>query len=113
MPATEKTWRNMHVLHVTFCVVAVMLLVATVFMLSADHNRPWKKYQRKFRELETWSAAAQVDSENSLAFRDKTIELEASLAEVRRADLDSVLLGKFFVEAEVVKEDKKLEVSGL
>ena len=107
MPATEKTWRNMHVLHVTFCVVAVMLLVATVFMLSADHNRPWKKYQRKFRELETWSAAAQVDSENSLAFRNKTIELEASLAEVRRADFDSVLLGKFFVEAETVKEDKE------
>ena len=32
-----------------------------------------EKYQRKFREPETWSAAAQVDSENSLAFRNKQL----------------------------------------
>ncbi len=92
MPATEKTWWNMQVLHITFCVLAVMLLVATVVMLAADHNRPWKKYQRTFRALETWSAAAQVDSEDSLAFQAKSTELEASLAEVRRADLDPALV---------------------
>ena len=71
MPATEKTWWNMQILHITFCVLAVMLLVATVVMLAADHNRPWKKYQRKFRALETWSAAAQVDSEDSLVDESK------------------------------------------
>ena len=105
MPATEKTWWNMQVLHITFCVLAVMLLVATVVMLAADHNRPWKKYQRKFRALETWSAAAQVDSEDSLAFQAKSTELEASLAEVRRADLDPALVSDFFERAETVKED--------
>ena len=95
----------MQILHITFCVLAVMLLVATVVMLAADHNRPWKKYQRKFRALETWSAAAQVDSEDSLAFQAKSTELEASLAEVRRADLDPALVSDFFERAETVKED--------
>ncbi len=105
MPATEKTWWNMQVLHITFCVLAVMLLVATVVMLAADHNRPWKKYQRTFRALETWSAAAQVDSEDSLAFQAKSTELEASLAEVRRADLDPALVTEFLERAGTVKED--------
>ncbi|HAO73090.1 MAG TPA: hypothetical protein DCR06_10860, partial [Planctomycetaceae bacterium] len=82
-----------------------MLLVATVVMLAADHNRPWKKYQRTFRALETWSAAAQVDSEDSLAFQAKSTELEASLAEVRRADLDPALVTEFLERAGTVKED--------
>ena len=105
MPATEKTWWNMHVLHITFCVLAVMLLIATVVMLAVDHNRPWKKYQRTFRALETWSASAQVDSEDSSAFKAKSIELEASLAEVRRADLDPALVTEFLDQAGTVKED--------
>ena len=105
MPATEKTWWNMPVLHITFCVSAVILLIATVVMLSADHNRPWKKYQRTFRALETWSASAQVDSEDSLAFQAKSTELEASLAEVRRADLDPALVTEFLDQAGAVKED--------
>ena len=54
MPATEQTWRSLKLLHVVFAVSAVVLLVATVMMLAADHNRPWKKYQREFRGLETW-----------------------------------------------------------
>ena len=81
MPATEQTWWDMKVLHISFCVVAVVLLIATVVMLSVDHNRPWKKYQRTFRALETWSASANVSAENSRAFAAQTGELEASLAE--------------------------------
>ena len=65
MPATEQTWRNLKVLHVVFAVTSVLLLVSTVVMLAVDHNRPWKKYQREFRALETWSAAAQVDEQDS------------------------------------------------
>ncbi|MCP4481033.1 MAG: hypothetical protein GY818_23405, partial [Planctomycetaceae bacterium] len=105
MPATEQTWRDLKVLHVVFGVVAIVLLVATVVMLSLDHNRPWKKYQRTFRELETWSASAKVDAENSRAFAAKTAELEESLADVRRADLEPSLVSEFLMQVETVKED--------
>ncbi|MBT6919798.1 MAG: PDZ domain-containing protein, partial [Planctomycetaceae bacterium] len=110
MPATEQTWRDMKVLHIVFSVVAVVLLIATVVMLSVDHNRPWKKYQRTFRALETWSASANVSAENSRAFAAQTGELEASLAEVRRADLDPSLVMKFLDQAETVKEDAEASV---
>ena len=105
MPATEQTWWDMKVLHISFCVVAIVLFIATLVMLTADHNRPWKKYQRTFRALETWSASADVDAEDSRAFAAQTAELESSLAEVRRADLEPSLVTKFLVQAETVKED--------
>ena len=105
MPATEQTWRDLKVLHVVFGVSALGLLVATVAMLVADHNRPWKKYQREFRELETWTAAARVSEEESRAFTEKSKELEAVLAETRRADLPAVVTEAFFTEAATVAED--------
>ena len=105
MPATEQTWRDLKVLHVVFGVSAIILLVATVTMLTVDHNRPWKKYQRTFRALETWSAAARVDAENSRAFAEKTTELEAALGQVRRADLDPQLVGQFLAQVESVPAD--------
>lgn len=105
MPATEQTWRDMKILHVVFGVVALILLLATVIMLTVDHNRPWKKYQRTFRALETWTAAARVDAEDTRAFAEKASELEAAVAAVRRADLDPELLGAFLAEAEAVPED--------
>ena len=105
MPATEQTWRDMKILHVVFGVVALILLLATVVMLTVDHNRPWKKYQRTFRALETWSAGARFDAEDTRAFAEKTAELEMALATVRRADLDPELVGAFLAEAETVPED--------
>jgi cytochrome c2 len=105
MPATEQTWRNLKLLHVVFAVSAVVLLVATVLLLTADHNRPWKKYAREFRELETWSAAARVDEQDSKAYEARRLELEEALATVRRADLDRNLATAFVTEVRTVAED--------
>ena len=46
MPATEKTWRDIKKLHVTFAVSGVILLIATLWMFAADHGREWKNTQR-------------------------------------------------------------------
>jgi len=105
MPATEQTWRNLKGLHVVFAITAIVLLVATIVMLAADHNRPWKKYQRGFRDLETWSAAARVDEEASSAFREKTQELEGVLADARRADLDPAVVESFLSAVREANED--------
>jgi hypothetical protein len=105
MPATEQTWRNLKLLHVVFAVSAVVLLLATVLLLTADHNRPWKKYAREFRDLETWSAAARIDEQDSKAYEAQRLELEEALATTRREDLDRGLAAAFVAEVRTVAED--------
>ena len=105
MPATEQTWRNLKILHVVFGVAALMLLLATVVMLAVDHNRPWKKYQREFRALETWSAAARVDEQDSRSFAEQSQQLDAALGEARRADLDPALVKAFLDQVRTVSAD--------
>ncbi len=92
-------------LHVVFGVVAILLLLATVMMLVSDHNRPWKKYQREFRALETWSAAARVDEQDSRSFEQQSQQLEAALADARRADLDPALAEAFLTQVRTVPAD--------
>ena len=105
MPATEQTWRNLKVLHVVFGVVAILLLLATILMLVSDHNRPWKKYQREFRALETWSAAARIDEQDSRSFEEQSRQLDVALAEARRADLDPALTEAFLAQVRTVPAD--------
>ena len=52
MPATEQTWRNQRGLHRVFMISGVCLLGATLWMLAADHNREWKRYQDQARNVE-------------------------------------------------------------
>ena len=105
MPATEQTWRNLKVLHVVFGVTSILLLLATVLMLTSDHNRPWKKYQREFRALETWTAGARIDEQESRSFERKSKELDDVLAEARRADLDPAVTAALLAQIRTVPED--------
>ena len=105
MPATEQTWRNLKILHVVFAVAALLLLLSTVLMLTADHNRPWKQYARGFRNLETWSAAARVQEQESTSYAARAAELEAALAEARRAVLDPAATARFLETVKSVPAD--------
>ena len=105
MPATEQTWRDLKILHVVFALTAIALLVATVAMLAADHDRPWKQYARGFRDLETWSAAARIEQQDLAGYRTRGTELSGTLAEVRRAPLDPKLAEAFVAAARQVPED--------
>ena len=51
-------------LHIVFGVSGVAMLVTTVWMLAADHNREWKPVQRKFREIETWYTQAKITDQD-------------------------------------------------
>src|SRR5947209_16414027 len=53
MPATEETYRSQRALHVVFAISSIGLLLATVWMIMADHLRPWKTVQREFQDVET------------------------------------------------------------
>jgi hypothetical protein len=105
MPATEQTWWNLRLLHVVFAATAVALLAATVFVLTGDHNRPWKQYAREFRELETWNAQARIDEQDSKSYEARRDELEAALGDARRADLDGDVARAFITQVRTVTED--------
>jgi hypothetical protein len=83
MPATEQTWRDLKAVHVIFGVTSVGMLIATIWMLAADHTREWKGYQRKFRDIETWVADARVVEEQTNEYANEHEALVAALSEAR------------------------------
>ncbi|MDK1046332.1 MAG: hypothetical protein QGM45_11690, partial [Anaerolineales bacterium] len=79
MPATEKTWYNQSLLHTIFAVSSLLLLCATFLLFKADHDRPWKGYQRQFRSMEQRLAAMQQLEFDTAAFKERHDELIANL----------------------------------
>jgi len=60
------------------------LLAATVWMMINDWNRPWKAYQREFREIEL----SKVRAEEELLTREGALEAESRLqAKVNEAEI--------------------------
>jgi mono/diheme cytochrome c family protein len=99
MPATEQTWRDSKLLHIVFGVSGVAMLITTVWMLAADHNREWKPVQRKFREIETWYTQAKINDQDDSAFQEKTAELEKAVAETEAAPPAEGIVTSFLDEA--------------
>lgn len=95
MPANEQTWRNTRLLHVVFGVSAVAMLVSTIWMLVADHEREWKQYQRTFRKVAVWQADAREAQERSDEFVRQQEELEEALTEARATVPDRSLIDVF------------------
>ncbi len=52
MPATEETYRSRTALHVVFAISSVAMTLSIVWMIMADHLRPWKEVQREFHHIE-------------------------------------------------------------
>lgn len=53
MPATEETYRKQSSLHIVFAVSSIVMALVIVWMILADHLRPWKTVQRDFQKIET------------------------------------------------------------
>ena len=83
MPATEQTWRDLKLMHVVFGVSSVAMLLTTVWMLAADHHRAWKDYQRKFRDIETWSADARLGEQQTADYEQTEKDLQAKLKAIQ------------------------------
>jgi len=66
MPSPNDTFFNMKRLHAVFAVASLAMLVATVWMVAADHRRAWKQYQRTFRDrVEPWTTEAALRERES------------------------------------------------
>ncbi|HWA99079.1 MAG TPA: hypothetical protein VG713_11330 [Pirellulales bacterium] len=97
MPATEQTWRNLKAMHVVFGLSAIAMLVTTVWMLAADHNREWKDYQRKFQDVETWTAESRIREQKTGEFEKEDQALDDAL-QAERAKAPNPDLVALFVE---------------
>jgi cytochrome c551/c552 len=63
MPASEQTYRPARTLHIVFAVTSVAMTATIVWMILADHLRPWKQVQREFQQIETAKLSAQRERE--------------------------------------------------
>ena len=96
MPATEETYRRQPTLHLVFAISSIAMLLSTVWMVMADHLRPWKQVQREFQlvEREKLEAAEKEKLEEQKTKYQKQIdEIDAKIqaaeadAETRARDL--------------------------
>jgi mono/diheme cytochrome c family protein len=52
MPASEETYRSQPTLHIVFALSSIAMMLSVVWMIAADHLRPWKQVQREFHRVE-------------------------------------------------------------
>jgi mono/diheme cytochrome c family protein len=97
MAASDQTYRNQRWLHIVFAVTSVAMLGTTVWMFWDDYNRPFKREQRVFREVEEElakrailaSAPTEEQRKNVLKAEEDVAHARAVLKDVRaKADTD-------------------------
>ncbi len=54
-------------MHVIFGMSALVMLVATIWMLAKDHNREWRARQLANRNKESWTAAAMLKQQSAVS----------------------------------------------
>ena len=83
MRATEKTYYNIKRLHLVFAAASLALLAVTVWMVAADHYRPWKEYQRTFRDrVQPWMTEARIEPNQTVTASLKRLNLAFELFDV-------------------------------
>ena len=95
MPATDKTRYNIKLLHVIFAVSGLILLISTLWMLKADHQREWKQYQRKARSIDLRMTDWRQLQQQTEAISNARQQIEKKLAAVRDVPKDPALLAQF------------------
>ncbi len=87
MPATEETYRNQTTLHAVFAVSSVAMLLSVVWMIMADHLRPWKEVQREFQKIEEAklkATEAEKLKDQKARYQKQINELDAKIAAARQ-----------------------------
>src|SRR5262245_49042552 len=102
MPANEQTWRDQKKMHIFFAVSALIMGIATIWMMAADHMREWKDWQLKDRKKDAWMLSSQRDSlAAQYDAKSKTLK-----GDIRKLDSDAIpseIVSKF--ESRVATED--------
>ena len=105
MPASEQTWYNQKLLHVIFAVAAVVMAIATIWLVAKDQNREWKDVQLTDRKKDAWMLQSRRDF---LAdrYQAKTDEYKSRLRTAQTQPIDDAPINEFKI-AKVI-EDRRL-----
>jgi len=81
MRSSDRTHYNLRRLHVVFAGSSLALVVATAWMIWADHDRPWKPYQRTYRQrIEPWWTERRLEAARRDARHAEAEQWAAALA---------------------------------
>ena len=89
MPATEETYRSQPRLHLIFALSSIGMLLTSVWMIMADHLRPWKQVQRQFQQVETAKLEASRQEKLNEQKRKHQAEIQAIDQEIARAEAEA------------------------
>lgn len=96
MPASEQTYYNKPTLHAVFAVSSVAMTLSIVWMIAADHFRPWKEVQRKFQTVER----AKLNAAEGKALEEQRTQYQSQIDEIDAA----------LKKAEETKEERYREI---
>jgi len=116
MPASEEPYRRQPTLHLVFAISSIAMLLSTVWMVMADHLRPWKEVQREFQsvEREKLEAAEKEKLEEQRAkYQQQIAQIDAKIqaadadAEKRASDLRTIANELRLLEGRTEKIDTR------
>jgi cbb3-type cytochrome oxidase cytochrome c subunit len=107
MPATEETYRPQPILHIIFAISSIAMLLATIWMVMADHFRPWKQVQREFQAIER----EKLESAKQDKLKEQQQKYEIQLQEIERK-IEEAKAGAGTRAAEISQLDKELDKLG-
>jgi len=118
MAASDQTYRNQKTLHHVFAWSSVAMLVTTGWMFWDDYNRPFKKEQRVFRDVEEelakramLAAAPSADQRQAVVAAEQELakarEVRKSVRDQADAKVKSLLPGQ--AKRETLRANKKAD----
>ncbi|MGZ3337836.1 MAG: c-type cytochrome, partial [Isosphaeraceae bacterium] len=127
MPASEETYRRQPTLHIFFAISSIAMTLSIVWMIMADHLRPWKQVQREFQVVERGKLKALEEAtlkkrvgevQNQIDELDRKIKEAEQGAAQRAADLNRLDKELKALQAKTEKLDterkfKKAELDSL
>ncbi|MGP0063753.1 MAG: c-type cytochrome [Isosphaeraceae bacterium] len=124
MPASEETYRPQPTLHIIFAISSIAMLLATVWMVMADHLRPWKQVQRDFQVIEREKLEAAKEEKlkeqqekyaNQLKEIEQKIEAAKAGAGARAAEISQIdrELNKLGAKAELLGMQRRFKKADL
>lgn len=107
MPASEETYRKQPVLHTVFAISSIAMTLSIVWMIMADHLRPWKAIQRDFQRVEEAKLkVTEAEKEQELKKKSQA-KLDELNKNIEQAEVDAATNASEIRKAEA--ERKKIE----
>lgn len=115
MPASEDFYRDQQRLHLVFLGTSVALFAVTIWMLAADHVKPWKDHQREFNivnreklEQDLASEQRKLDARRLAALDERLAKEQQELAD-HQSEIDSATAKIRELSTQLDRQDRAVQ----